>query len=162
MKSSDYVASFLRAQGVTHVFEVVGGMITHLLDSIHRAGDIRLVSMHHEQGAGFAAEGFARMTGVPGVAMATMGAPTQGWFVAPPLYYAGGMLVAFYVLSLTYSAPRIGVANAVFFVLVGQIIAAGLIDQFGLFGAMKSPLNGTRLFGIALMLVGTYFARRMA
>lgn len=99
---------------------------------------------------------------ISGVAMATMGAPTQGWFVAPPLYYAGGMLVAFYVLSLTYSAPRIGVANAVFFVLVGQIIAAGLIDQFGLFGAMKSPLNGTRLFGIALMLVGTYFARRLA
>lgn len=99
---------------------------------------------------------------ISGVAMAAMGAPTHGWFVAPPLYYAGGILVAFYVLSITYSAPRIGVANAVFFVLVGQFIAAGLIDQFGLFGAMKSPLNGTRLFGIALMLVGTYFARRLA
>ncbi|HVU22218.1 MAG TPA: DMT family transporter, partial [Rhizomicrobium sp.] len=64
-------------------------------------------------------------------------------------------------LAVTYSAPRIGVANAIFFVLVGQIVAAAAIDQFGLFGAMKSPLNATRLFGIALMLAGTYFARRV-
>ena len=99
---------------------------------------------------------------ISAIAMFAAGVPQQGWFVASPFYYAGGVLVAFYVLSITYSAPRIGVANAVFFVLVGQIIAAAAIDQFGLFGAMKSPLNGTRLFGIALMLVGTYFARRVA
>ena len=48
-------------------------MIVHLLDSIHQDGRIRIVSMHHEQGAAFAAEGFARITGVPGVAMATSG-----------------------------------------------------------------------------------------
>jgi transporter family-2 protein len=97
-----------------------------------------------------------------GIAMAAMGAPREGWFVATPLYYAGGVLVAFYVLSITYSAPRIGVANAVFFVLVGQIAAAALIDQFGLFGAMKSPLTAQRFIGIALMLVGTFLARRVA
>jgi len=99
---------------------------------------------------------------IAGVATAIAGQPRHGWFVASPLYYAGGTLVAFYVLSITYSAPRIGVANAVFFVLVGQIVAAGLIDQFGLFGAMKSPLNGTRWIGIALMLIGTFLARRVA
>src|SRR5260370_40319890 len=73
IKVSDYVADFLSAQGVTCVFEVVGGMITHLIDSIYTKGAIRLVSMHHEQGAAFAAEGFARMTGIPGVALATSG-----------------------------------------------------------------------------------------
>src|SRR3954452_16179742 len=73
MKVTDYVASFLAAQGVTHVFELVGGMITHLLDSLHRQGTIRLVSVHHEQAASFAADAFGRMTGVPGVAMATSG-----------------------------------------------------------------------------------------
>ncbi|MBT9173991.1 MAG: Acetolactate synthase large subunit [Syntrophomonadaceae bacterium] len=73
MKASDYLASFLSAQGVEHVFEVVGGMITHLVDSIHCQGKIRLVSMHHEQAAAFAAEASARITGVPGVAMATSG-----------------------------------------------------------------------------------------
>src|SRR4051794_8807756 len=73
MKVSDYIAAFLEAQGVGHVFELVGGMITHLLDSIHRRGRVRLVSMHHEQAAAFAAEGYGRMTGLPGVAMATSG-----------------------------------------------------------------------------------------
>ncbi len=72
-KVSDYVVKHLAAQGVTHVFELAGGMLAHLLDSVSRLGDVKLVSMHHEQGAGFAAEGFARMTGVPGVALATSG-----------------------------------------------------------------------------------------
>jgi acetolactate synthase-1/2/3 large subunit len=71
--AADYVVSSLRSQGVDHVFEVAGGMIALMIDAIHRDGAIRLVSMHHEQGAAFAAEGFARMTGVPGVAMATSG-----------------------------------------------------------------------------------------
>jgi acetolactate synthase I/II/III large subunit len=73
MRVADYLAKYLYAQGVTHVFELVGGMITVLLDAMHQQGDIKIVSMHHEQGAGFAAEGWARITGIPGVAMATSG-----------------------------------------------------------------------------------------
>jgi acetolactate synthase-1/2/3 large subunit len=46
-KGSDVVARFLNDQGVDCVFELVGGMITHLLDSIHQEGNIRIVSMHH-------------------------------------------------------------------------------------------------------------------
>ena len=72
-KASDVIARYLSDQGVECVFELVGGMITHLLDSMYQAGQIRIVSMHHEQGAAFAAEGHARMTGVPGIAMATSG-----------------------------------------------------------------------------------------
>jgi acetolactate synthase-1/2/3 large subunit len=48
-------------------------MITHMLDSIGQRGQIRLVSVRHEQAAAFAADGYGRMTGVPGVAMATSG-----------------------------------------------------------------------------------------
>src|SRR5438132_466548 len=73
MKASDYVAEFLHARGVPCVFELSGGMITHMLDSIHRLGHTRIVSMHHEQGAAFAADAVGRMTGIPGVAMATSG-----------------------------------------------------------------------------------------
>ena len=73
MKVSDYVSRFLHEQGVEVVFEMIGGMITHLIDSIYQDGQIRIVSMHHEQGAAFAAEGIGRMTGVPGVALATSG-----------------------------------------------------------------------------------------
>ncbi len=73
MKISDYIAAELHRRGVPCVFEVSGGMITHLLDSINRDGNTRIVSVHHEQAAAFAAEAVGRMTGNPGVAMATSG-----------------------------------------------------------------------------------------
>jgi acetolactate synthase-1/2/3 large subunit len=73
MKVTDYIVRFLIERGVRHVFEVSGGMITHLLDSCYRLGGVQVISMRHEQAAGFAAEGNARMTGVPGVALATSG-----------------------------------------------------------------------------------------
>ena len=73
MKVSDYIVAFLESKGVTVVFELSGGMITHLLDSFCQHGKIHVVSMHHEQGAAFAADAFGRMTGIPGVALATSG-----------------------------------------------------------------------------------------
>ncbi|HUQ34111.1 MAG TPA: thiamine pyrophosphate-binding protein [Pyrinomonadaceae bacterium] len=73
MKVSDYIVSYLESRGVECVFEMSGGMIAHLLDSLHKRGRIRVVSMHHEQAAAFAADAAGRMTGVPGVAMATSG-----------------------------------------------------------------------------------------
>src|SRR5262245_36240360 len=73
MKASDYITEYLSKRGVTHVFEVVGGMISHLIDSMGQRNLPQLVSMHHEQGAAFAADAYGRMTGIPGVAMATSG-----------------------------------------------------------------------------------------
>jgi acetolactate synthase-1/2/3 large subunit len=72
-KVTDWIAAFLFEQGVTHVYELVGGMITHLIDSLHRRGEIQLVSVRHEQAAAFAADAAGRIMGVPGVAMATSG-----------------------------------------------------------------------------------------
>lgn len=73
MKLSDYVIDFLVSNGVTHIFEVAGGSITHLLNSLYGRKDIVSISMHHEQAAAFAAEGYARACGKIGVAMATSG-----------------------------------------------------------------------------------------
>lgn len=73
IKVSDYIAKFLVEKNITTVFELSGGMITHLLDSFYFQDSINVVTMHHEQGASFAAEGYARMTNLPGVALATSG-----------------------------------------------------------------------------------------
>ncbi len=73
MKLSDYVIDFIGKQGVGHIFEMIGGAITHLLDSTYDREDIDCVSVHHEQSAAFAAEGYARVNGKLGVAMATSG-----------------------------------------------------------------------------------------
>lgn len=70
---ADHVARLLEERGVEHVFEVSGGYIAHLLDSIHRRGKPGIVSCHHEQSAAFAADAVGRLTGVPGVAIATAG-----------------------------------------------------------------------------------------
>jgi acetolactate synthase I/II/III large subunit len=73
MKAYDYIADYFHAQGVEVIFEVVGGTITHLLDSIHKRKKIRVISVHHEQTAAFAADAYGRMRNHPCVAMATSG-----------------------------------------------------------------------------------------
>jgi acetolactate synthase-1/2/3 large subunit len=73
MKASDYIATFLEKRGVKYVFELSGGMITHLLDSLNQKTTINIITMHHEQAASFAADAYGRVTGIPGVALATSG-----------------------------------------------------------------------------------------
>ncbi|MFB5763228.1 thiamine pyrophosphate-binding protein [Paenibacillus medicaginis] len=73
MKLSDYVIDFISRHGVRHIFEMTGGAIVHLIDSTIDAKGITTVSMHHEQAAAFAAEGYGRVNGKLGVAMATSG-----------------------------------------------------------------------------------------
>lgn len=93
----------------------------------------------------------AAVTG-PGAVLKAAGAPKH--------LFLGGVLVAFYVLSITYIAPVFGVGNAVFFVLIGQLISAAAIDQFGLFGAQVSPLSLTRAAGLALMGFGVWVTQQ--
>ena len=73
MKVSDYIDLFLQEKGVKFIFEMSGGMITHLLDSIYKGNKIKIISMHHEQSAAFAADAVGRISKIPGVAMATSG-----------------------------------------------------------------------------------------
>ncbi len=79
---------------------------------------------------------------------------------APKHLFLAGTLVAFYVLSITWIAPTMGVGNAVFFVLLGQLISAAAIDHFGLFTAQASPLTLTRTAGIALMAAGVFVTQK--
>ncbi|MCR9277298.1 MAG: DMT family transporter [Pseudomonadaceae bacterium] len=75
-----------------------------------------------------------------------------------PMYFAGGLFVAFYVLSITWVAPRFGVGNAVFFVLLGQLVSTAVIDHLGLFGAPVYEVSGQRIAGITLMAIGVFLA----
>ncbi|WP_342078518.1 DMT family transporter [Yoonia sp. SS1-5] len=79
---------------------------------------------------------------------------------APRHLFLAGVLIAFYVLSITWIAPTMGVGNAVFFVLLGQLISAAAIDHFGLFSAQAAPLTWTRSAGIALMAAGVFVTQK--
>lgn len=94
------------------------------------------------------------------VALATGSEAFRAIANAPKHLFLGGVLIAFYVLSITFVAPRFGVGNAVFFVLLGQLMSAAAIDHFGLFGAQVTPVTATRLLGIALMAAGVFVTQK--
>ena len=73
MKVSDYVVEFLIQKKIDKVFGYIGGNNAHLFDSIDKYSDIELVNSRHEQGAGFASEGYARATLKTGVSTVTSG-----------------------------------------------------------------------------------------
>jgi len=72
LKGAEIVLQCLRAEGVDLVFGYPGGAIMPLYDALDGSG-VRHILTRHEQGAVFAAEGYARVTGKPGVAIATSG-----------------------------------------------------------------------------------------
>ncbi|WP_299782264.1 DMT family transporter [uncultured Roseobacter sp.] len=80
---------------------------------------------------------------------------------APRHLLLAGVLIAFYVLSITFVAPNFGVGNAVFFVLLGQLISTAMIDHFGLFGARVTPMDASRALGIALMAAGVFVTQKV-
>jgi acetolactate synthase-1/2/3 large subunit len=102
VKASDALAKFLIAHRVQTCFELVGGMITHMLDSMAESGHFSIVSMHHEQSAAFAAEGVARHTKgrTIAVAMGTSGPGATNlitgigdcWFDSVPCLFISGQV----------------------------------------------------------------------
>lgn len=91
---------------------------------------------------------------------ATCQALPVGWGSAHPLTFVAGLLVTFYLLSVTLLIPRIGVAPTILAVVTGQIVASLAIDHFGLFQNVMRPLDLPRACGIALMLIGLILALR--
>jgi acetolactate synthase-1/2/3 large subunit len=70
---ADYFAHFIAEKEVPAVYELSGGMIAFLTDSIFRLGKTKIINTRHEQAAGFAAEAATRISGIPNVAMGTSG-----------------------------------------------------------------------------------------
>ena len=73
MKLSDYIVGQLADWGVRHIFLVTGGGAMHLNNSIGCERRIQYVCNHHEQASAMAAEGYARISGTPGVVNVTTG-----------------------------------------------------------------------------------------
>jgi transporter family-2 protein len=87
--------------------------------------------------------------------------PNGAAFAAAPWWsYIGGLIVAFYVFTITFLAPRLGVGSAVSLIVTGQVMAAVAIDHFGLMRSLLVPLTPSRLLGATLMVLGAFLALR--
>ncbi|MFO7823302.1 MAG: acetolactate synthase large subunit [Cyclobacterium sp.] len=84
MKASDLFVKALEKEGVEYIFGVPGEENLDLLESLSKSS-IKLILTRHEQGAGFMAATYGRLTGKPGVCLATLG-PGATNLVTPAAY----------------------------------------------------------------------------
>jgi transporter family-2 protein len=97
------------------------------------------------------------------VGVLVSGASTPGMTelrAAPWWSYTGGLIVAFYVFTITFLAPRLGVGTAIALIVTGQVFAGLTIDHFGLLRSLTFPLTPGRVMGAGLMVIGAFFALR--
>lgn len=99
MPLGDFVVAYLHRIGVTHLFGIPGDLVLRLFLRFAQPRGLQVVTLSHEPGVGFAADGYARATGRIGVACVTYGAgghnmvnPVAGSFSerVPVLVISGG------------------------------------------------------------------------
>jgi acetolactate synthase-1/2/3 large subunit len=73
MKGAEILIECLKREGVEHIFGYPGGVILDIFDLLYDDPDIKLILTRHEQGATHAADGYARVSGKPGVVLVTSG-----------------------------------------------------------------------------------------
>src|SRR6266542_48127 len=99
MKLGDFLIAYLEKIGVSHLFGIPGDLVINLFFKFGRRRGLKIVTLSHEPGVGFAADGYARATGRIGVICVTYGAgghnmvnPVAGSFAerVPILVISGG------------------------------------------------------------------------
>ena len=73
MTGAEIVFQVLEDQGVRHIFGYPGGAVLPIYDELKNHKKVKHILVRHEQGAGHAAEGYARSSGKPGVVLVTSG-----------------------------------------------------------------------------------------
>lgn len=74
--------------------------------------------------------------------------------------WTGGLIGAVYVTTVIISVPKIGAANLLSLSVAGQLIAAILLDHYGLIGFSIHPANVWRWLGVVLILIGVWLVVR--
>lgn len=73
LTGADILVRCLKDEGVKYIFGYPGGAALHIYDALYKQDDVRHILVRHEQGAAHAADGYARVTGKPGVVLVTSG-----------------------------------------------------------------------------------------
>lgn len=88
--------------------------------------------------------------------------PNMNQLSTIPIYawVTGGILGAIYVYLLIYTAPKLGMASVVGFVIAGKIIMAIIFDHFGLMGFQQHAINWKRIIGAIFLVVGVIIIKK--
>ncbi len=78
----------------------------------------------------------------------------QDFTVIPWYLWLGGCLGVYAISVSIYTAPKLGLLTLSGLIIFGQIVMSMLIDQFGLLGTDKTPINWQRLFGGVVIFIG--------
>ena len=96
-----------------------------------------------------------------GIAMLlSRGGNLTAWQGVPWYALSTGALGLVIVGTIGYGTARLGLVTAMTIIVATQFIAGALLDHFGVLGADLKPLNISRIFGIGLMLLGTWLVVR--
>lgn len=76
------------------------------------------------------------------------------------IYFVGGLLGALWVISSLILVRHIGAGAVTAATIAGQLTIAVVIDQLGIFGVPRHPIEVSRIAGIALLAGGTYLVIR--
>jgi acetolactate synthase-1/2/3 large subunit len=110
LTGAEIAVRLLERQGVTAVAGIPGGAILPFYDALSRSARIRHVLARHEQGAGFIAQGIARVSGMPAVCVASSGPGATNLLTA----IADAKLDSIPLVAITGQVPRAMVGTDAF------------------------------------------------
>ncbi len=82
------------------------------------------------------------------------------WREIPWYMWGAGAFGVLLYLTISYTMPRLGATAAIAMIIIGQLAAGLIIDQFGLFGLPVRPVDLTRIAASLLLLAGGYLILR--
>lgn len=84
----------------------------------------------------------------------------SGLKTAPTYAWVGGLLGAFYVTVVIFAFPHLGPGLTFAFIVTGQMLFTVVLEHFNILVANPHPINGPRLVGVLLVIIGAIMIRK--
>lgn len=94
------------------------------------------------------------------VLLAIRGGSIGEWRTAPWYALAAGVLGVVFIVSLSYTIPKLGVASTVTLIVLAQLTIGAVLDHFGLLGVAVRAFDLGRALGIMALFAGTWLMLR--
>ena len=88
------------------------------------------------------------------------GGSIAGWRNVPWYALCAGFIGVVIIASISYAVPRLGLATTLTVSIVVQLVLGGILDHFGILGAMPRPLDVSRVAGMLILFLGTWLVIR--